>query len=359
MGTSSRHSRYLRRRLDPPRSIRWRALTEACGRWRRGGAAQSGAALAFHASCALGCGLLAGVAMLALALKSSGIDAMASGLAGVIGQDAAAVLVATLLAATHPSHAALAAGLGALGLLAASVCAFFQLRCALNRIQVTRSVPVASPAPVAGFVLVLAAGGLLLAALVIGTALWLVAALHGPGMGVAPELAGVVDAGLSALLLLPALAALLRWLPDTPPAAGEAWTGALVAGAPVVLGKVLLAGWIAGVGFGSAYGAAGAVLLTMLWLYGSALLLLFGAALAARDEAQQLDLRHAGARPLRAIPERVAANAPIPAAPPTSLATARERLRPPIAPRRADERRHAPGVLLQFPAARRSAPPPS
>lgn len=356
MGTSSRQSPHLRRRLDAPRSSHWHLLAQACGRWQRRGAASSGAALAFHASSAFGCALLAALALAALALGPAGIAALPGGLSGAIGHDAANALSGWLLAASHPPHAALAAALGALGAVAAGAGGFAQLRRALNRLH--DAPPAPTPAP-AGFLLVLAAGGLLLASLVLGTAGWRAAAVH----GVPPAIAGLADAGLGAVLLLPALAALLRWLPDAPPAGLSAWKGALAAGGPIVLGKVLLGAWLAGPGFVSAYGAAGALLLTMLWLYGAALLLLFGAALAAGIEARELDprTRHAGARPLRATPERVAANTPLPAASPTSLAAARARLRPPLAARRpADERRPASaGVLLQFPAARRTGPPPS
>jgi len=63
-----------------------------------------------------------------------------------------------------------------------------------------------------------------------------------------------------------------------------------------------------------------------------------------------------GARPLRAPPERVAANTSWCPDAPTSLAAARSRLRPPRRPG-ADERRPSPGVLLQFPPSRRGRPP--
>jgi len=146
--------------------------------------------------------------------------------------------------------------------------------------------------------------------------------------------------------LLPAAALLLRWLPDRPPAPLATWKGAATAGLPIVGGKLLLAGWIAGAGTATAFGAVGTVLLAMLWVYASAQLLLLGAAVTASDDDAESPVRQVGARPLRAPPERVAANTPLPAAPPTSLAAARSRLRPHSA--RVASGGSGPGVLLHF-----------
>lgn len=366
MGTTSRHSPHLRRRLDPPRSSGWRLLAEAGGRWRRH-APEAGAALAFHASGALGCGLLAAVALLALMQGPDSAAAFAE-LAGAVGHPAASGLQ-SLLAMPGP-HAAIAAGISVLGLLAAGAAAFAQLRRGLNAVHDGTRLPTIPAADLAqtlgGFAMVLVAGGLVLVSLCLGLALSLFAAVHATGSGTLRALVLVADAGLSSMLLLPAAALLLRWLPVRPPSPLAAWKGALVAGLPAVLGKLLLAGWIAGAGIATAYGAAGAVLLTMLWLYASSQLLMLGAAVTAGadDDADELRARHLGARPLRAPPERVAANTPLPAAPPTSLAAARSRLRPAVAHGpSADDRRRGPGVLLQFPAARRrhgaSSVPPS
>jgi membrane protein len=345
MGTTSRHSPPLRRRLDPPSSGAWRVLADACGRWQRHGAPQAGAALAFHASCALGCALLT-----AMALLASMPGAFAAPVFDAAIGPAAASTLRSLLMATSP-HAALAAGLGALGLLAAAAAMCAQLRRAMNLIQQGPALPSIVAADVAqtlsSFAMVLVAGGLVLMSLFMGVALSLFAAPASATFQVTVMLA---DAGLSSSLLLPAAGLLLRWLPDPPPAPLATWKGAATAGLPIVLCKLLLAGWIAGPGIATPFGAVGTVLLTMLWVYAAAQLLLLGAAVTAGDDDADGRARHVGARPLRAPPERVAANTPLPAAPPTSLAAARARLRPHGA--RAPSTR-APGVLLQFPAARR------
>jgi hypothetical protein len=97
----------------------------------------------------------------------------------------------------------------------------------------------------------------------------------------------------------------------------------------------------------------------MLWVYYSAQILLYGGALAAAvDDAGNGGGRQpTGARPLRVPPERDAANTQAGSAPPTSLAAARQRLRPAAPPLR---RRspvpgwNGPGVLLRFPDVRRA-----
>lgn len=357
MGTTTRHSPSLRRRLDPPRSGGWRLLAEAGRRWQRHGAAQAGAALAFHASAAVGCTLLVVIAL--CALMPTGSLAVAE-LAGAIGGPAASGLAAMIGAASP--HATVVAVLGSLGLAAACAAACGPLRRTMNAMQ-------AGPAPAAGacealrgLFMVLVAGGLVFVSLCLGLALSLFAALHAGGSVALHAMVALADAGLSAMLLLPAAALLLRWLPDRPPPPIASWKGAAAAGLPVVLLKLALTGWVANAGLSTAYATAGAVLLTMAWIYAAAQLLLWGAAVTASDEdgVDTRSARHPGARPLRAPAERVAANTPLPAAVPTSLAAVRARLRPPA--RNVDamvETQRPPGQLLQFPARRMGARPPT
>jgi membrane protein len=353
MGTTSRHSPPLRRRLDPPRSSGWRVLAEAGWRWQRHGAAQAGAAVAFHACAALGCALLVFVALLAA-------NATVLDLAGAIGLSAASGLQALVVAATP--HALAGILLGSLGLMAASAAACGTLRRTMNTMQSGPSLPTIAAADIAqsigGFVMVLIAFGLVFMSLCLGLALWLFATVHATGSITLHTMVVLADAGLSAMLLLPAAALLLRWLPDRPPTPMAAWKGAAAAGLPVVIVKLVLTGWVANAGISTAYGAAGAVLLTMAWTYAAAQLLLFGAAVTASevDGVETRSALHPGARPLRAPPERLAANTPLPAAAPTSLAAVRARVRPHVRAAAVDERRRGPGVLLQFPAARRQPP---
>jgi membrane protein len=78
-----------------------------------------------------------------------------------------------------------------------------------------------------------------------------------------------------------AFAALLRWLPDVPPRRRAVWTGAFCSALLFALGKHLIGLYLARASVASSYGAAGSFVIVMLWVYYSAQILLYGAALAA------------------------------------------------------------------------------
>ncbi len=55
------------------------------------------------------------------------------------------------------------------------------------------------------------------------------------------------------------------------------WTGAIVTSAAFVIGQTLIALYLGRAGVASAYGAAGSLLVLLLWIYYSSMILLFGA----------------------------------------------------------------------------------
>jgi uncharacterized BrkB/YihY/UPF0761 family membrane protein len=164
---------------------------------------------------------------------------------------------------------------------------------------------------------------------------------------------------VSSAVLVVAFAGLLRWLPDVAPSRRAVWLGAACSALLFAIGKHLIGLYLARASVASSYGAAGSFVVVMLWVYYSAQILLYGAALAAAvDDTRKDGGTLAGARPLRIPPERhPAANSVVDAPPPTSLAAARSRLKPgALAARRrraSDSQPGAPGVLLRFPDLRR------
>jgi membrane protein len=55
------------------------------------------------------------------------------------------------------------------------------------------------------------------------------------------------------------------------------WTGAIVTSAAFVIGQTLIAFYLGRAGVASAYGAAGSLVVLLLWVYYSSMILLFGA----------------------------------------------------------------------------------
>jgi membrane protein len=132
----------------------------------------------------------------------------------------------------------------------------------------------------AAIALVLVLGIVLLAAFALN-------AIVGFGLGrathVLPALAASPAAAVTGAVAGVAIATLLfglmfRWLPDRPIAWADVWLGAFVTAVLFALGQEAISIYLGRAGFVSAYGAAGALLALLVWVYYSAAIVLFGAA---------------------------------------------------------------------------------
>ncbi|HEX3469028.1 MAG TPA: YihY/virulence factor BrkB family protein [Candidatus Elarobacter sp.] len=83
----------------------------------------------------------------------------------------------------------------------------------------------------------------------------------------------LVSIGLIGLLF----ALMFKYLPDTEIAWRDVWTGAFATALAFVIGQTVIALYLGRAGVASGYGAAGALLVLLLWVYYSAMILLFGA----------------------------------------------------------------------------------
>jgi membrane protein len=99
-------------------------------------------------------------------------------------------------------------------------------------------------------------------------------ALPFPGAGFVFGLVNiVVSLGLITLLF----GLMYKYLPDAKIEWRDVWTGALVTAVGFVIGQALIALYLGKAGVASAYGAAGSLLVLLLWVYYSSMILLFGA----------------------------------------------------------------------------------
>jgi membrane protein len=99
-------------------------------------------------------------------------------------------------------------------------------------------------------------------------------ALPFPGAGIVFAIVNwVVTIALVTLLF----AMIFKFLPDAEIAWRDVWTGALFTAILFVIGQTLIALYIGRAGVASAYGAAGSLLVLLLWIYYSSMILLFGA----------------------------------------------------------------------------------
>ena len=106
----------------------------------------------------------------------------------------------------------------------------------------------------------------------------------------APFILVVVNASVSLAVVTLLFAMIFRILPDAEIGWRDVWEGAFITACLFGVGKFLLAIYLARQSGTSAYGAAGALILVLTWVYYSANILLFGA------EFTQVLARHRGRR---------------------------------------------------------------
>ena len=73
------------------------------------------------------------------------------------------------------------------------------------------------------------------------------------------------------------IAMLYKWLPNVPIAWRDVWIGALTTALLFIAGQTAIGFYLTRSAMGSAYGAAGAMVVLLTWLYYSAQIFLFGA----------------------------------------------------------------------------------
>lgn len=203
----------------------------------------------------------------------------------MIGPDAAREIRTMIESSSRRTQGAglpLLLGIG--GLLIGATGAFLQLQSALNRAWNVD--PQAQRGGIIGLILkrVLSLGMLLGLAFVLLTSLVLSALLNAAGGAISSMLGGIppfvlsgIELGVSLLVLTLVFAMIYKWLPDATIAWRDALIGAVVTGALFTIGKFAIAYYLGRSDPGSAFGAAGALAVVLVWIYYSAMIVLFGA----------------------------------------------------------------------------------
>jgi len=278
----------------------WLSLSEkAVNKWFDDRAATMGAAIAYYTVFSLAPMLDMVIAIAGLAFGQQAAEGALFGeLAGLIGPESALAVQAMLRGAggTRSGIFATAVGIGTLIIAATAVLS--ELQSALNVIW---KVPASGGLGVWRFVksrllsltVILVIGFLLLVSLVISTAL---AAFSNYLDWLLPGLATILDIvhlmlsfGLTTVLF----AMLFKILPDSSVEWKEVWLGAVIAALLFTLGKHLISLYIGSSNMASTYGAAGALIIVLVWVYYSAQILLLGAEFAKAYSDRRQALREA------------------------------------------------------------------
>lgn len=127
------------------------------------------------------------------------------------------------------------------------------------------------------FSMVLGTGFLLLTSLVLTTTLQAASDTIANVVPMHPMIWSALGSLVSFLVVLLLFASIFKVLPDAEIDWADVWLGALVTAALFVIGKFGLSWYLGREATSSSYGSAGSLILILLWIYYSAIILLFGA----------------------------------------------------------------------------------
>jgi membrane protein len=282
-----------------PMATLWHVTLRAVQDWWQDNCLRLAASLAYYTALSLAPLVLLIIGVVGLVLDrqqvAQQLTMQLEGLMGPAGRD----LITSILAATSPQGGAVATVIGLVTLFIGATAVFGELQATMNLIWEVQ------PAPTSGLwagiwawlrerifslALVFALAFLLLVSLVISAALASAAALfQGPEQAL---LSRVLELAVSLLVLTFVFALFLKYVPDAEIGWRDVWLGGLLTAVLFTLGKTAIGVYLGQASVGSAYGAAGSMVVLLVWVYYSALILFFGA-----EFTQAWATRHGGVTP--------------------------------------------------------------
>jgi membrane protein len=276
----------------------WRLLRDTVLSFIEDEALSRGAAIAFYTVTSIAPILLIVVAIGGLVFgRDAAQGAITAQLSDLMGRQTAEVLQSAVANASSTSAGTLATIIGILTVIATASGVFNEMQSALNAIWKANPEGTAVSrlirARAASLGLVASLGFLLIVSLAVSAALTALGdylnALVPFGKLIASALNTVLSIGLLSVLF----AAIYKVLPDRPIAWGDVLVGAVVTAVLFTGGKSLIGWYIGSSAVASTYGAAGALIVLLLWVYYSAQMFLLGAeftkAFANRRGSKQCD----------------------------------------------------------------------
>jgi membrane protein len=262
----------------------WTVLKKALAGWWNDNVPRMGAALAYYTLFSLAPILIVAIAVAGLAFGPEAVRGEIVGqIEGLVGRDGAQAVQAMLEGAGKPSSSILATIIGVITFFLGATGAFLELQTALDAIWRVKPKVRGSfirdlvLQRLISFGLVVGVGFLLLTSLLVSAGLAALDKYMGhayPGVAVLLQAVNVV-VSLGVITLL--FAMIYKVLPDVKLAWSDVWVGALVTAGLFTIGKFLIGLYLGTSSLASTYGAAGSVLVVLVWVYYSSQLILLGA----------------------------------------------------------------------------------
>ncbi|MFZ1546956.1 MAG: YihY/virulence factor BrkB family protein [Candidatus Nitrotoga sp.] len=204
-------------------------------------------------------------------------------LQNLMGKTGALVVQGLLESVSKPTESVTAAIIGVVLLLIGATTVFAELQDDLDRIW--RAPKRTKDAGIFGlirtrvlsFAMILGIGFLLIVSLILSAALAALGKWWEPLFGRFGLLANLVDITLSFLLITIAFAMIYKLMPRMKIDWRDVWIGAVVTAFLFTIGKFLISIYIGRSGVASGFGAAGSLVVLLIWIYYSAQIFLMGA----------------------------------------------------------------------------------
>ena len=204
-------------------------------------------------------------------------------ISGALGRDAADAIQTMMIETQNNGKSTIATILGIGTLIFGATGVFYHLQLSLNQIWKIKASSNASIKKMfldraRSFAFILAIGFLMLVSFLVTT---VISVLNNYIRSILPDvivyIAYVIDIVVSVGIITVLFALIFRYLPDAKIRWKTVWIGSLITSILFVFGKFLLGVYFGEANPGSTYGAAGTIVLVLLWVSYSCLILFFGA----------------------------------------------------------------------------------
>lgn len=262
----------------------WNVVQDAISLWLERNAFSYAGSLAFYTLFSLAPTIIIAVTVIGVVLGEDAAQGqIVAQLQGTLGAEAAQAVEQAVAQSRIEESGLLPTVLGVVALLVGATTVFAQMQFSLNTIWGVTAKPTSNSAFIfiktrlLSLTVVLSIGFILLVSLVLGV--FLRSMLHATSdlLPIATIVTTTVESLISLAMVTLLFATIFKVLPDVVLRWQDVLIGALVTAILFTIGRSLIAIYLAYTATASTYGAAGSVVMILLWVYYSSLILLFGA----------------------------------------------------------------------------------
>lgn len=262
----------------------WKVFQDAISLWLERNAFSYAGSLAFYTLFSLAPTIIIAVTVIGVVLgEEAAHGQIVAQLEGTLGLDAAVAIEQAVAQSRIEESGLLPTLLGIGALLVGATTVFAQMQFSLNTIWGVTATPTSNSAlrfiksRLLSLTVVLSIGFILLVSLVLGVMLRGMLLAADNLLPFASLFTTTLESLISVAMVTLLFATIFKVLPDVVLRWQDVFIGAVVTAVLFTLGRSVIAIYLAHTATASTYGAAGSVVMILLWVYYSSLILLFGA----------------------------------------------------------------------------------